>query len=116
MSMQKELVSKVHAMMRERYGGTGPEALQALFADYDADDNGVIDGDELERILADAAVGSAISRRFWVRGVFARYDKDRSGTIDPEELARALAERESPPPPPPDDDDDPFGDEEDTAE
>lgn len=81
MAIEKELVSKIQALMRERFGGTGAESRRHLFDAYDADHNGQISGDELSRLLHDADVGNALTRGFWVKGVMGRLDADKSGTI-----------------------------------
>lgn len=90
MSMQQELISKIQTVLRARYGGVDESARAALFNDYDADHNGVIDGSELGQILADAGVGNALTRQFWVKGVMVKLDRDENGTIDLEEFEAAI--------------------------
>ena len=93
--MQEELISKIQAVLRARYGGVDQKARAAMFDDYDADKNGHIDAEELEKILADAGVGNALTRQFWVKGVMTKLDRDRNGTIDLEEFETAIGGRKA---------------------
>ncbi len=90
MSIEKELVEKIQALMRERFGGTGAESRRHLFDAYDGDQNGQMSGDELSRLLADAKVGNGLTRGFWVKGVLHRLDADKSGTISYHEFEGIL--------------------------
>ena len=57
--------------------GSGPKAT--IFAKYDTNKNGVIDGDEV------AAVRKAFAAD--PKGAFATYDKDHDGKLSDEEIA-----------------------------
>ena len=57
--------------------GGGPKA--AIFAKYDTNKNGIIDGDEV------AAVRKAYAAE--PKGAFAVYDKDHDGKLSDEEIA-----------------------------
>ncbi len=57
--------------------GSGPKAT--IFAKYDTNKNGLIDGDEV------AAVRKALAAE--PKGAFAVYDKDHDGKLSAEEIA-----------------------------
>ncbi|HEY1188518.1 MAG TPA: EF-hand domain-containing protein [Gemmata sp.] len=74
---KQEIDDKVTALVRGRFGGD----YKAAFAHYDADCNGVIDKDELKALLADAGIGSVVTRWAWANGIMSEVDKDRDGAI-----------------------------------
>lgn len=79
MSSERELVTKIDALIRKRYGNATSGAQQRLFNSFDKDSDGKISSDELSKLLEAADVGNRFTR---------------AGTIDTEEvdleLERAL--------------------------
>lgn len=57
--------------------GSGPKAT--IFAKFDTNKNGVIDGDEIAAVRADFAANP--------KGQFARYDTNQDGKLDDKEIA-----------------------------
>ncbi len=90
MSFEDDLVDKIVALMRKRFGGVDEVALGRLFSTYDDNGDGQIDGAELARMLADAEVGNARTRKAWVRVAIQQLDKDGSRTISLSELATII--------------------------
>ncbi len=90
MSLEQELVGKIQGVLRGRYGGVGNDARQSMFKDYDTNGDGLIDADELSAILADAGVGNALTRGFWVKGVIARMDEDGDEQISFDEFEAVI--------------------------
>ena len=68
---------KVTALVTARFGGD----YKAAFAHYDADKNGTIDKDELKGLLADAGIGSGLTRWAWANGVMGEVDANADGGI-----------------------------------
>ncbi|HEU4536337.1 MAG TPA: EF-hand domain-containing protein [Polyangiaceae bacterium] len=88
---QDELVQKVQALLRQRYGDEGPESMRKLFDAYDRDGDGRVGGDELEQLLKDAGVGNGLTRGMWVKGIIKELDQNRDQTIDWAEFSKAIA-------------------------
>lgn len=74
---RRELEKKVTALVTTRFGGD----YRAAFTHFDANDDGVIDSDELMTLLKDAGIGSGLTRWAWAKGVMEEADTDGSGTI-----------------------------------
>ena len=74
---KRELEAKVTALVTSRFGGD----FRAAFAHYDADGSGVITKDELRKLLADAGVGTGLTRWAWVGGVIDALDADGDGGV-----------------------------------
>ena len=74
---KQEIDDKVTALVRGRFAGD----YKAAFAHYDADSNGVIDKDELKVLLADAGIGSGLTRWAWASGIMKEVDRDSDGGI-----------------------------------
>lgn len=89
-SFEGDLVDKILALMRLRFGGTDRASLEKLFQAYDTNGDGEIDHDELARLLADAGVGSARTRKTWVRAAMSQLDTDGSRTLDVRELSTII--------------------------
>lgn len=74
---EKELKEKVGALVRGRYGNDYRKA----FDHYDTDNDGAVSKDELKKLLADAGVGSGLTRGAWASGVIDKMDKGNDGKI-----------------------------------
>ena len=74
---KRELVGKVSALVASRFGGD----YRAAFDHYDADRNGVVSKGELKALLADAGVGTGLTRWAWADGIIDELDTDGDGTI-----------------------------------
>lgn len=83
---RQEVDDKVTALVRGRFGGD----YKAAFAHYDADRNGVIDRDELKALLADAGIGSGLTRWAWAQGILGAVDADGDGAISWAEFERVF--------------------------
>ncbi|WP_020472618.1 EF-hand domain-containing protein [Zavarzinella formosa] len=59
---------------------------KAAFNDYDTDRNGVLDKEELKRLLMDAGIGTGLTRWLWANGIIAELDKDGDNAISWEEF------------------------------
>jgi Ca2+-binding EF-hand superfamily protein len=90
MNFEEDLVLKIVALMRQRFGGDDRAALDRLFAAYDHNGDGEIDGEELMHLLADAGIGNDRTRKAWVRAAMSQLDQDGNGTINLRELASIL--------------------------
>jgi Ca2+-binding EF-hand superfamily protein len=87
---KRELDEKVAALVRTRFGGD----YRAAFTHYDADGNGMIDKDELKKLLADAGIGSGLTRWAWPSGIVAALDQDGDGGISWAEFEAVFEGRE----------------------
>jgi Ca2+-binding EF-hand superfamily protein len=74
---KRELVEKVSALVRSRFGGD----YRAAFGHYDADGDGLVSKAELKALLRDAGVGSGLTRWAWADGVIGELDADGDGHI-----------------------------------
>jgi Ca2+-binding EF-hand superfamily protein len=74
---RQEIDDKVTALVKTRFDGD----YKAAFAYYDADDNGMIDKDELKSLLKDAGIGSGLTRWAWAQGIMERVDSNGDGGI-----------------------------------
>jgi|GEM_PF-2548216 len=81
MSLANALAKKLRSTLEQRYGDSGDTARRQIFDAYDENGDGGIDAGELRRLLADAGVGNAESRGYWVSGVFVRMDRNGDGLI-----------------------------------
>jgi Ca2+-binding EF-hand superfamily protein len=90
MSFEATLIEKILTLMRQRFGGTDRASLERLFGAYDTNGDSEIDSDELARLLADAGVGSARTRKAWVRAAMRQLDSDGSRTISVSELSSII--------------------------
>ena len=79
---KRELEEKVTALVTDRFGGD----YRAAFAHYDADGNGSIDKSELRTLLAEAGIGSGLTRGVWASGILSELDTDGDGSISWEEF------------------------------
>jgi len=90
MAVEAELVTKIQALMKSRFGATDSGARRSLFEAYDANSDGQICRSELAKLLDDAGVGNAFTRGFWTKGVLARLDSDENETISYEEFEAVI--------------------------
>ncbi len=74
---KRELVEKVSALVRSRFGGD----YRTAFGHYDADGDGLVSKAELKALLRDAGVGSGLTRWAWADGVIGELDADGDGHI-----------------------------------
>lgn len=87
---QRELIDKVNALARKRWGPG--DHWRELFDAYDEDSDGQATPSEINALLRDAGVGNAFTRGMWVAGVIGRMDRDDSGAVSFVEMTRALTE------------------------
>lgn len=80
-----ELQGKLRALGARR--GLTPEQL---FRAYDGDGDGALRRDELVRLLADAGIGSGLTRGAWASGLLRRLDRDQGGALTWDEVQAAL--------------------------
>jgi hypothetical protein len=71
---QHELVDKVRALVKGRFGDVTLATLHKLFNQY-ATPKGVVDRNGLVRLLQDAGVGNDFTRGFWADGILDHFDK-----------------------------------------
>jgi hypothetical protein len=79
-SREQELVTKVRALVSNRFSGDYKSAF-----DYYAGGSRM-DEDGLERLLKDAGVGNFATRGTWTAAIMERLDGDRDGFISFGEL------------------------------
>ncbi len=88
-AQQQELREKVSALIQFRFEGDYRKA----FDHYDSrQKDGKIDKVELKRLLADAGVGSWLTRDAWADGIITALDTDQDGTISSVEFEKTLQE------------------------
>lgn len=86
-AQKQELKEKVTKLVGDRFGGDYSKA----FDHYDSDNkDGKISKDELVRLLADAGVGTWMTRGMWADGIIAELDTDKDGSISGVEFECAL--------------------------
>jgi Ca2+-binding EF-hand superfamily protein len=84
-AQKRELVEKASRLFADRFGGDYRKA----FEHYDRDKRG-IDRTELMEFLADAGIGSWLTRGAWADGVMSALDTDRDGVISLDEFEAVL--------------------------
>ena len=89
-SHERELVTKIDALLRKRFGNATMGAQRRLFDSFDGDRDGAIDADELEKLLEAADVGNVFTRSAWVRGIMKSMDSSKDRRITWEEYVSAL--------------------------
>lgn len=75
---ERELKQKVGALVTHKFGGDYKRA----FGHYDTDGDGAIGKAELVALLADAGVGSGMTRGIWASKIIDKLDTSSDGTID----------------------------------
>jgi hypothetical protein len=81
-----ELRGGVSALVGVRFGGS----YRAAFDRYDRNRAGQVDAEGLIALLADAAIGTRLSRLDWAEAVLAEADRDGDGGLCWEEFATAF--------------------------
>jgi hypothetical protein len=82
----KELKQKVSALVTRRFGR---DNYTAAFQHY-AGRDGLVDADELRRLLDDAGVGNFATKGAWVRGIIKKLDKDLDNKISGPEFESVM--------------------------
>lgn len=89
-----EVITKVQALVKEKYLGDYTKAFTA----YDLDRNGKLGHRDVSKLLEDAGVGNWLTRGTWASGVIAELDLDHDGAVTIPELAFAMAKSVAFPP------------------
>jgi hypothetical protein len=84
---ERELKTKVGALVQSKFGGN----YKAAFEHYDADKSGSVDKNELVHLLAEAGVGSGITRGTWASRIIAKLDANADGAIEWSEFESVFA-------------------------
>jgi len=85
-SDQDEVVDKVTSLVNRLFEGNFEQAFRA----YDSNADGRIDRDELTNLLADAGIGSWVTRGAWAAAVIAVLDTSSDGCISWPEFEEAV--------------------------
>jgi transcriptional regulator with AAA-type ATPase domain len=85
----KELKEKVTRLVTREFGGDYQKAFQY----YAADGSTSIDRFELQSLLEDASVGTAVTRAAWVTNLLAKLDTDEDHKVEWDEFERATSTR-----------------------
>lgn|GEM_PF-2588914 len=85
-SKVKELKDKVRSLVKTKFGGDYKKA----FNHYDANHDGGVNASELTKLLEDADIGNAFTRKFWVSGIIDRLDTNKNGKIEWGEFEKVL--------------------------
>ena len=83
---RRELIDKVARLVAAAHAGD----YRSVFAAYDGDGDGKIGTPELVRLLADAGVGSRLTRTAWAAAVVCELDADGDDLISLAEFERVL--------------------------
>jgi Ca2+-binding EF-hand superfamily protein len=86
MDARTEVIEKVTRLVAVRFDGDWRDA----FDEYDHNGDGKINGEELTKMLAEAGVGSRLTRSMWVRGVIESMDGDLDQCISWDEFQAAM--------------------------
>jgi len=92
---KQELRDKVAALVAARFAGD----YRATFGHYDTDRDGAISTDELKALLADAGVGSRLTRWLRAAGIMKELDADTDGLISWPEFAAGFERQKGVAPP-----------------
>lgn len=82
----EKAIAKVKQYVADHYGGSWRKA----FLDYDVDGDGLVGEREVGYLLADAGVGTTMTRVVFARMAVDKLDQDGSGKVDFEEFEAAL--------------------------
>ncbi len=88
MDRKAELIDKVTNLVVTGFAGD----YKAAFAQYDANTDGLISRDELDKLLVDADVGNRFTRPAWITGVLDAMDADKDGFISWDEFDKVFKE------------------------
>jgi Ca2+-binding EF-hand superfamily protein len=87
---QQELVEKIQALLRKKYGDSSVESMKKLFDHYDKDKDKKISQNELEQLLKDAEIGNSFTRGMWIKGIVGQLDTNNDKHIDWDEFSAAV--------------------------
>lgn len=86
-AQKDELKDKVADLVRGRFAGD----YRRAFDHYDSDPkNGKISRNELTKLLADAGIGTWLTRGLWASAIIEELDTDRDGSISEAEFRNVL--------------------------
>jgi Ca2+-binding EF-hand superfamily protein len=85
-SEQQQLVEKIEALLKKKYGAVDEASMKKLFDAYDANSDGKIDKGELTQLLKDADIGNALTRGAWVKGIIDKLDQNADKAISWDEF------------------------------
>lgn len=88
-AQKAEVAGKFAALAAARFGGDPGK----MFAYFDADGDGKLDAEEVRHALAEAGVGTPLTRRLWAAGIVQHADADGDGKLTYAEI-EALAKKE----------------------
>lgn len=83
---KQELIGKVQALVRNKWAGSYKTAFEA----YDGDMDGVIVKAELIVMLADAGIGTLLTRNAWADGVIRKLDLNTDSGVSWAEFEAAI--------------------------
>lgn len=86
MDHRQEVIASVAELVRQRFAGDYRKA----FDHYDYDKDGKVGRDNIRDILADAGVGSRMTRGIWADKVLEELDKDGDGRVSWAEFESAM--------------------------
>lgn len=86
---ERELKQKVGALVTNKFGGDYKKA----FGHYDTDGDGAIGKSELVAMLADAGVGSGMTRGIWAGKIIDKLDSSSDKKIDWSEFESVFTAR-----------------------
>lgn len=84
-----EVIRKVNAYVKATFAGQ----YKAAFEDFDRNNDGKINHNELVEFLKACEVGNKLTRGAYARGVMDAMDADKDGEITWEEFEKVLVER-----------------------
>jgi hypothetical protein len=100
-SQEQEVYDKIKAFVLAKYGAFNLDTLTLMFRDY-ARTNGQASSDDVFQLLADADIGSWVTRKFYRDAIVKKIDQNGDGLISVDEFVTAMKsavpELNTPPP------------------